>query len=55
MGAPFDESSMMAVDNEQNNDELNCTIVDNDVDIQSVLSGTVDGEDNDGEDDEDEP
>ncbi|KAL7459746.1 hypothetical protein ACHAWC_011479 [Mediolabrus comicus] len=44
MGAPFDESSLMAVDNEQN-DELNCTIVDNDVDIQSVLSGTVDDED----------
>lgn len=48
MSAPFDESSMMAVDNEQN-DELNCTIVDNDVDIQSVLSGTVDDEDNDGD------
>lgn len=45
MGAPFDESVAMAVDEEldnNTNDDLNCTIVDNDVDIQSVLSGTVD-------------
>lgn len=48
MGAPFDESVAMAVDEEldNNTDDLNCTMVDNDVDIQSVLSGTV------GDDDE---
>ena len=50
MGAPFDESVAMAVDEEHdsnNNEDLNCTIVDNDVDIQSVLSGTVDDDEED--------
>lgn len=42
----------MAVDEEEhdnNNDDLNCTIVDNDVDIQSVLSGTVDDDEEDNQ------
>ena len=51
MGAPFDESVAMAVDEEHdssnNDDDLNCTMVDNDVDIQSVLSGTVDDDEED--------
>ena len=41
----------MAVDEEHDNngDDLNCTIVDNDVDIQSVLSGTVNDDEEDNQ------
>ena len=49
-GAPFDESAAIAVEEDQyKKQDLNCTMVDADVDIQSVLSGTVDDEDDDNQ------